>query len=184
MFVCPFIPLHNKMDITSIFIQLTEGKQSITNERNAKESEGILDFPFTLSRISGKQPCFHPGAVLFLHMCCCAAGEVSTQLSGEQLRVFVLAFGCRCTIEPKGRKWRGGVWMWHKQETSFVFPSAQWCTRKVYSKRCPCTGLSNKICFARGLHNRRCWRTKLTSIIVKSFFSVIDHIFIFTQTTV
>lgn len=62
----PFSPQHNNMNTTC--------QQSTTNERNSKESEGILDFLFIQSRISEKQTCFHPGAALFLHMCCFAAG--------------------------------------------------------------------------------------------------------------
>lgn len=105
----PFIPRHNKMDITCIVIPVAKCKQSTPNEKNAKESEGILDFLFILSRISEKQTCFHPGAVLFLHMCCCAADEFSARSSAEQLKVFMVALRCRCTIKPRGRKWRGGV---------------------------------------------------------------------------
>lgn len=134
----PFIPQHNKMDITSIFIPLTICKQSTLYERNAKESEGILDFLFILSSISEKQTCFHPGAVLSLHMCCCLADEFSSQSSAVQLKVFMLAFRRRCTIEPQGRKWRGGVWMRHKQEISFVFPPPKWHTGRIYSKLCSC----------------------------------------------
>lgn len=72
--------------------------------------------------------------------------------------------GAGAQSNPRGRKWRGGVWMWHKQEASFVLPPAQRCTRKVYSKLCCCASyfflsLSNTICFARILHHRHCWKT-------------------------
>lgn len=50
-------------------------RSRLTNRRHAKESDG--DFLFKLSGLSEKQTCFHPGAVLFLHRCCCASDDFS-----------------------------------------------------------------------------------------------------------
>lgn len=83
--------------------------------------------------------------------------------------------GAGAQSNHEGRKWRGGVWMWHKQETSFVFPPAQRCTRKVYSKRCPCAiyfvGLSKTECSARSLHNRHCWKMLIPLYHTETFWN-------------
>lgn len=92
------------MDVKSIFIPVTKCKQSTRNEKNAKESEGILDFLFIRSRMAEKQTCFHPGAALFLHMCCCAP-ECSVQPSSWKCLRWPLGAGAQSTPgkEMEGR---------------------------------------------------------------------------------
>lgn len=139
----------------AIFIVVTKCTLSTLTGKNAKESEGILDFPLCTTMDQWKTNIFSSrGCIVSPYVVVLQMNSVS---SWVQLKAFVLALSCRCrfTIKLRGRKWRGGVWVWHKQEMSFVFLLAPWCTQKVYSKLCVFPGYF--VGFARSLHNKHWW---------------------------
>lgn len=92
----------------AIFIVVTKCTLSTLTGKNAKESEGILDFPLCTTMDQWKTNIFSSrGCIVSPYVVVLQMNSVS---SWVQLKAFVLALSCRCrfTIKSRGRKWGEG----------------------------------------------------------------------------